>query len=426
MTQSEDPMATLQRLRGSIDNIDATLVYLLAERFKCTKQVGELKAEHGMPPSDPAREEQQLARLRELAHRRRTRPRVRAEVVHLRGRRSHPPSRRSGGDDRAPSSIQACPTNCASAPSSNRRIAAPSHVLAAKAQPAHLLVRPERLGQDLRARRRCSSRCCCTRSCPSSSSIRTPTSSGSARCTDDAPAAEAAELATRDIRVFRSPGDGGEPLHAQFLQMPVRSRAAILQVDPLNDAEDFNAMLRLETELLAMQPSGRIPESFSHGHLVAFLKESENPVRRRLAMRLENLGVADWDLWAWGAPQRHRRHRRAAGCDGGRPRRLPHAGRVAGRRARRARSPVGEPRAAHRAAHRDRRGAQPVHSRSHHARAAAAHRADRADRRRGPQVRALAAALDAAPVEGASERAVPVRQPRPDADELPARPRRAG
>ncbi|HEX5857852.1 MAG TPA: chorismate mutase [Microbacterium sp.] len=67
MTQSEDPMATLQRLRGSIDNIDATLVYLLAERFKCTKQVGELKAKHGMPPSDPAREEQQLTRLRELA-----------------------------------------------------------------------------------------------------------------------------------------------------------------------------------------------------------------------------------------------------------------------------------------------------------------------------------------------------------------------
>ena len=67
MTHSEDPMATLQRLRGSIDNIDATLVYLLAERFKCTKQVGELKAEHGMPPSDPAREEQQLARLRGLA-----------------------------------------------------------------------------------------------------------------------------------------------------------------------------------------------------------------------------------------------------------------------------------------------------------------------------------------------------------------------
>ena len=67
MNDSEDPAATLRRLRGSIDNIDATLVYLLAERFKCTKEVGELKAKHGMPASDPAREEQQLARLRALA-----------------------------------------------------------------------------------------------------------------------------------------------------------------------------------------------------------------------------------------------------------------------------------------------------------------------------------------------------------------------
>ncbi|MCR2762700.1 chorismate mutase [Microbacterium sp. zg.B48] len=58
---------TLQRLRGSIDNIDAALVYLLAERFRATKQVGRLKAEHGMPASDPSREEQQLARLRALA-----------------------------------------------------------------------------------------------------------------------------------------------------------------------------------------------------------------------------------------------------------------------------------------------------------------------------------------------------------------------
>ena len=63
----EDPSQTLQRLRGSIDNIDAALIFMLAERFRSTKQVGQLKAEHGMAPSDPAREEQQLARLRRLA-----------------------------------------------------------------------------------------------------------------------------------------------------------------------------------------------------------------------------------------------------------------------------------------------------------------------------------------------------------------------
>jgi chorismate mutase len=58
----------LARLRDSIDNIDAALVHLLAERFKCTQAVGEYKATHGLPPADPAREAQQIARLRALAH----------------------------------------------------------------------------------------------------------------------------------------------------------------------------------------------------------------------------------------------------------------------------------------------------------------------------------------------------------------------
>ena len=57
----------LQRLRDSIDNIDAALVYLLAERFKCTKAVGEFKAVEGLPPADLAREAEQVARLRALA-----------------------------------------------------------------------------------------------------------------------------------------------------------------------------------------------------------------------------------------------------------------------------------------------------------------------------------------------------------------------
>lgn len=57
----------LERLRGSIDNIDAALVHLLAERFKCTQEVGRLKAALGMPPADLAREERQVARLRALA-----------------------------------------------------------------------------------------------------------------------------------------------------------------------------------------------------------------------------------------------------------------------------------------------------------------------------------------------------------------------
>ena len=62
-----DARTELLQLRASIDNIDAALIHMLAERFRCTKAVGHLKATHGLPPADPAREGQQIARLRRLA-----------------------------------------------------------------------------------------------------------------------------------------------------------------------------------------------------------------------------------------------------------------------------------------------------------------------------------------------------------------------
>ena len=57
----------LQRLRSSIDNIDAALIHLLAERFKCTQEVGRFKAKHRLPPADPPREAAPIERLRALA-----------------------------------------------------------------------------------------------------------------------------------------------------------------------------------------------------------------------------------------------------------------------------------------------------------------------------------------------------------------------
>ncbi len=57
----------LQQYRQSINNIDAALVFMLAERFKVTQAVGEYKAENNLPPADPSREQEQIARLRQLA-----------------------------------------------------------------------------------------------------------------------------------------------------------------------------------------------------------------------------------------------------------------------------------------------------------------------------------------------------------------------
>jgi chorismate mutase len=59
--------AEILTLRASIDNIDAALVHLLAERFKFTRRVGEVKASDGLPPADPDRDRQQIARLTSIA-----------------------------------------------------------------------------------------------------------------------------------------------------------------------------------------------------------------------------------------------------------------------------------------------------------------------------------------------------------------------
>lgn len=67
MTDADDALDELTTLRRSIDNFDAAVIHILAERFRCTQAVGELKARRGLPASDPGREAEQIARLRALA-----------------------------------------------------------------------------------------------------------------------------------------------------------------------------------------------------------------------------------------------------------------------------------------------------------------------------------------------------------------------
>jgi chorismate mutase len=59
--------SNLEVLRKSIDNIDAALLHLLAERFSITGRVGLLKKREGLPAEDPSREKEQIARYRTIA-----------------------------------------------------------------------------------------------------------------------------------------------------------------------------------------------------------------------------------------------------------------------------------------------------------------------------------------------------------------------
>lgn len=66
-TADDSVMTELLSIRRTIDNLDASLVYILAERFRATQKVGLLKAEHSLPAGDPKREEEQIRRLRSFA-----------------------------------------------------------------------------------------------------------------------------------------------------------------------------------------------------------------------------------------------------------------------------------------------------------------------------------------------------------------------
>lgn len=67
MQPTSPPDTVLAGFRKSIDNIDAAIIHMLAERFRITQAVGEYKAKVTLPPADPAREQRQIERLRKLS-----------------------------------------------------------------------------------------------------------------------------------------------------------------------------------------------------------------------------------------------------------------------------------------------------------------------------------------------------------------------
>ncbi|NLG46275.1 ATP-binding protein [Gordonia sp. (in: high G+C Gram-positive bacteria)] len=108
---------------------------------------------------------------------------------------------------------------------------------------------------------------------------------------DDVPETEAAELAKRNIRVLHSAAGQGQQLKVKFLGLDVRSRAALLQLDPILDKREYNTLLRTE--------SAGVTELEGQS-LIDWLRASGDPDLRDISLRIENLGVTEWDMWAYG------------------------------------------------------------------------------------------------------------------------------
>lgn len=104
----------------------------------------------------------------------------------------------------------------------------------------------------------------------------------------DADPVDASRLEALDIRVFRSTAGAEDPLRVRFLDLSSRSKAALLQLDPIADAEEYNVLLRADTRR----------DIFDSDSLVDRLRSSSDPAEVRLSYRIENLEVLKWNLWS--------------------------------------------------------------------------------------------------------------------------------
>ncbi|UNK71572.1 ATP-binding protein [Microbacterium sp. H1-D42] len=107
---------------------------------------------------------------------------------------------------------------------------------------------------------------------------------------DAASAEDAARLADIDIRVFHSSQRDGERLRARYIDMSTVSKAALLQLDPIKDAEEYNVLLHMEEHT----------DRLDTDHMLENLRASGDPGMVRLANRIDNLEVLGWDLWSRG------------------------------------------------------------------------------------------------------------------------------
>lgn len=103
-------------------------------------------------------------------------------------------------------------------------------------------------------------------------------------------AARFAEAAA-SVRVVRARGhDGGHVLCADVSDLPLQAQALLLRLHPVHDAVEYDAFRRLASTL-------PVPYSMHDLVTAADAQAPDDPSSAAIAMRIRNLGVADWDVW---------------------------------------------------------------------------------------------------------------------------------
>ena len=106
----------------------------------------------------------------------------------------------------------------------------------------------------------------------------------------EADAGEAQGIHDASLHVLHTTAPDGERLNVRFTDLSPAAKAAVLRLDPILDAEEYNVLLHLDGEV----------HSFDDAKFIAKLRGSGEPGKIRLAHRIENLQVLGWDLWSRG------------------------------------------------------------------------------------------------------------------------------
>ncbi|MFP3464662.1 ATP-binding protein [Leifsonia sp. SIMBA_070] len=110
------------------------------------------------------------------------------------------------------------------------------------------------------------------------------------RTRDDVDAVDAARWADLGIRVFHSSTPREPQLRIRYVDLSVRSKGSVARLDPIADEEEFNALLHLDPG----------PAMASRETFLPMLTTSADSAHRRLGLRIDNLGILEWPLWAFG------------------------------------------------------------------------------------------------------------------------------